>query len=159
MSKHSGRKAALKHIAIGAAVGAGALFVGGFAAQRIAYLNQQPWLVPASLVGVGLLLAMRGRANVGVGLAGAGGALGMLQWQATHAQAAAPAPKPATAGYGDAGRMDSGWYDRPAGAGALMGAASGRLLAQQQSMGFGDAGAFFGAGASRMYDAMGLEGG
>lgn len=157
---------ALKSVAVAAGVGAAAVFVGAFAGSKIAYLSEQPWLLPAALIGVGFLLARRKRLAAGLGLVGAGGALGFMQYAQSHPGtfSAGPAPKQAAGWPGDAGRFvrpDHGMFEQSAG--ALLGAGGRGIYRQQDAMGPGDAGALIGGGAGlrqiETSDAMGLDAG
>lgn len=125
-------------------VGTGGMaFVGG----KVQTIQNNAWITPVLMIGIGLLLARRGRLASGYALAGAGGAIGALQLM-VKVQAAQEKPAQ-TAG-----------YDAP-NAGALFGPGAPDLLSQQNAMGgWGDAGALFGSGAQALYqqqNAMGFE--
>jgi hypothetical protein len=156
------KNGALGKVLVGVLVGGGAVWLGSLAVSKIDALQKYPFIAPAVLAGTSLLLYKRGRHASALGLAGAVGVLGLFMLQAKgYLQVGGGAQ--AASGYGDAGRMIasqySGWRERPASAGAMMGAQATRLLAQQQAMGVGDAGALLGHTARSTLsaqDAMGL---
>jgi hypothetical protein len=156
-------KSALAKVLIAGLVGGGAWYLGGYATNKITTIQKNPWIIPALFIGIGILLARRGRLASGFGLAGAGGAIGVLQLQLRAASEATKGDEKAM-GIGDAGRGDSGLYDRPAPAGALFGTGAKNLFEQQNTMGnandngWGEAGALFGSGGEqlrRQADSMG----
>lgn len=144
-------------ILIAGLIGGGGFFLAGYGSQKIATLQKYPLTIPAIIFGVALLFLRRGRMGAAYALAGLAGAIAILQWQMKAAGGQ-------SAGLNDAGRRDSGLYDRPANAGALFGMGGQKLLEQQNAMGgsgnqWGDAGALFGFGAREIMNAQNAMGG
>jgi hypothetical protein len=160
------KNGALGKVLVGVLVGGGAVWLSSLAVSKVDALQKYPYIAPAVLAGTAFLLYKRGRHASALGLAGAVGVLGLMMLQAkgylqiTSGQQAAQ-------GYGDAGRMisgwgtsQSGWRERPAAAGAIAGAGARAVLSQQQALGVGEAGAFMGPQTKNVLsaqDAMGLH--
>jgi hypothetical protein len=158
-----------KNVLIAGAAGAIGLFAGGFANSKSATLQKYPYAVPLLLLLLGGVVLAKGKSTMavaaGLGIAGGGGVLGLMQYQAAKMAQGAQA----AAGVGDAGKYGrigpGGRWQRSAGelgrseggAGSLQGAAARRLLAQQETMGVGEAGSIQGRGRRAIADAQGLS--
>lgn len=148
-------KHVVKNVLVAGGAGAVGLFAGGYANQKSETLQKQPYAVPVLLLIVGAVALAKGKSDVvrvaGLGVAGGGGVLALMQYQAQKM-----AQQSQTAGYGDAGR-----FRRPGGphreTGSLQGARAKGILAQQETMGVGDAGALAGRGRRAVIDAQGLS--
>lgn len=173
-----------KHVAKAVLVAGGAgalgLFAGGFANSKSATLQKYPYAVPLLLVLAGAVVLAKGKSAVaqaaGLGVAGGGGVLGLMQFQMAKL-AAQQQQGGQTAGIGDAGKygrigVDGRWHRHSAGslghakdalgrseggAGSLQGRRALGILAQQETMGVGEAGSMQGRGRTAVMDAQGLS--
>lgn len=156
------KNGALGKVLVGVIVGGGAVWLSSLAVSKVAALQKYPYIAPAILAGTAFLLYKRKRHASALGLAGAVGVLGLFMLQSKGYLQLGGAAQAQAAGYGDAGRMISGWGERPArqmAAGALAGAGAKTILSQQNALGVGEAGAFMGSAAQRTVsaqDAMGF---
>lgn len=162
-----------KNVLIAGAAGAVGLFAGGFANSKSATLQKYPYAVPLLLLLLGGVVLAKGKSTMavaaGLGIAGGGGVLGLMQYQASKMAQQGGGGATQTAGVGDAGKYgrigpDGRWHRgagelgrSEGGAGSLQGRAAQRLLAQQETMGVGEAGSIQGRGRRSIVDAQGLS--
>lgn len=155
------KNGALGKVLVGVLVGGGAVWLSSLAVTKIDALQKYPYIAPAVLAGTAFLLYKRGRHASALGLAGAVGVLGLMMLQA-KGYLQVTSGQQAAQGYGDAGKLISGWGERPVrrmAAGAIAGAGARAVLQQQNALGVGEAGAFMGRATSNVMsaqDAMGL---
>ena len=147
-------KGALTKVLVAGLIGGGTWYASGYASNKVSTLSKYPIILPLLLIGIGILLARRGRIVSGAAIAAVGGTIGALALQIKMAQMKESSSSSSSAGLGDAGRRDSGLYDKPASAGALFGEGAPSIFSQQNALGdngWGDAGALFGRGAQAIF--------